>query len=130
MKHFNKRNGIITRACSGCGGDLGDRHGKQRYCKSCHAAHMRINRPKHKELSDEARKKANCRAYTHVLIKRGKIIKGLCEVCNSSKVESHHEDYNNPRLVRWFCRIHHLDLHNGSTGRESVLEVKNHNRQG
>ncbi len=111
MKHYGKMKSIHTRECSKCGGDLGDRYGKQRYCKSCHAAHMRATRPKHKDLPYHARLKANARAYTNVLIKRGQLVKGKCEVCQSEKAESHHDDYNNPKQVRWLCRKHHLELH-------------------
>ena len=113
MKHqrYFKQKGVISRQCSKCGGDLGDRYGKQRYCKSCHAAYMRATRPKHSDLPDHQRKKANTRAYSKVLVKRGEIKKMPCEVCGSKNSERHHDDYDNPRDVRWFCRKHHLELH-------------------
>jgi len=112
MKHVGKQVGITTRECSKCGCDLGGRYGKQRYCKACHAAYMRENRVSYSSLSEEQRRKAITRAYTRQLIKRGHIIRGICEVCGESMVEPHHDDYNNPRQVRWFCREHHLKLHN------------------
>ncbi len=111
MEHIGKMNGIKTRACSKCGGDLGNRYGKQSYCKSCHAAYMRKNRPKHSELEPEARKKANARAYAKEYLKRGKIERKNCKVCNSSESQMHHPDYNKPLEVEWYCREHHLDLH-------------------
>lgn len=111
MKHFGKKRGIRTRECSKCGGDLGDRYLVHAYCAKCHAEYMRKNRPKHSQLSEDARKKANCRAYTHVLIKRGKLKKEPCKVCGSEKSESHHEDYSKPREVIWLCREHHLIYH-------------------
>lgn len=40
-KPFTKNPLGISRACSKCGGDLGDRYGKQRWCLTCHAANMR-----------------------------------------------------------------------------------------
>lgn len=99
------------KVCSKCGGSLCSRLGKQRYCKACHAEYMRENRPKHSELSEDQRKKANTRAYTHQLIKRGKLIKQPCKVCGNVNSESHHEDYTKPREVIWLCREHHLELH-------------------
>lgn len=111
MKHIGKKAGILTRECSKCSGDLGDRYGKQRYCKSCHAANMRATRPKHSELPDEARKRANARAYAHVYVKRGKIIKDSCVKCGDPKSEIHHPDYNKPTLVIWMCRKCHLEHH-------------------
>lgn len=87
------------------------RMGKQGYCKACHAEHMRNNRPKHCELPEEARKKANARSYLHVYVKRGKVDKKPCEVCGCERSEAHHEDYSKPLQVHWLCRDHHLQLH-------------------
>ena len=98
--------------CSKCDEPLDEtRVHKQRYCKLCHAAHMRLTRPKHSELTEEARKKANCRAHTKVYISRGKVIRMACWICGDSNSESHHEDYTNPKDVIWFCRAHHMELH-------------------
>ena len=71
---------------------------------------MRGHRPRHGELPDERRQKANCRSYTKVMIRRGQIKRLPCEVCGG-RAESHHPDYSNPRLVVWLCRSHHLALH-------------------
>lgn len=110
-QHLNKKKGILSRACSKCGGDLGERYGKQRWCKSCHAANMRATRPKHRDLPDEARKKANARSYTHVYVNRGKIVKTPCVKCGNEKSEAHHEDYSKPLEVTWLCRACHLEHH-------------------
>jgi hypothetical protein len=110
--------GVIKTACSKCDGPLEvHRIGKHVYCLSCHAQNMRETRPKHSELSNEARKKVNARAYTHVLIKRGKIVKEPCEVCGSDKSQAHHDDYDKPRDVRWMCRPHHLAWHRTKEGK-------------
>jgi len=110
-QRFGKQTGVVSRSCSKCGGDLGDRYGKQRYCKACHAANMRATRPKHSELSPEARKKANTRAYSRMLVLSGVIKKTPCVVCGDEKSERHHPDYDKPREVIWLCRRHHLELH-------------------
>lgn len=112
MEHYKRQLGVITRACSGCGGDLGDRYKKQFYCKSCHAKYMRENRPKHRDLPDNARKKATARAYANVYLKRGKIKKEPCRICGDLKSQMHHEDYSKPTEVIWLCRKCHLELHN------------------
>lgn len=44
-------------------------------------------------------------------IRNGKLTKGSCEVCGSSKVEAHHDDYSKPLSVRWLCRTHHAEGH-------------------
>ena len=106
---MTKRNKII---CSKCKKPLeSSRINKQSYCKDCHAEHMRLNRPKHSDLTRLQRRKANCRSYLNVYIKRGKVIKGLCAVCNSKNTEAHHSDYGKPLDVIWLCREHHLEHH-------------------
>lgn len=82
----------------------------QRTCYACHARYMRIWRITHR-LTHEARKRANARTITRVYLKRGKLKKGTCEICDSPNVQPHHEDYSQPLLVRWFCRLHHLAMH-------------------
>lgn len=83
----------------------------QRYCRVCHAANMRKVRPKHCELSDEQRLKANCRAYTHMLVARGTLIRQPCEKCQNPDSEAHHDDYSKPRVIKWLCRKCHLQYH-------------------
>lgn len=111
MEHLGKQIGTKTRACSKCGGDLKDRYGKQRYCLACHAEYMRATRPKHKDLPEHAKKKANARAYLHQYVKRGKVKKEPCKVCGNEKSQAHHPDYSKPAEVVWLCREHHLELH-------------------
>lgn len=110
---MRKRNpkGKQKTTCSKCGNPVENSRKGQRYCKNCHAEHMRNSRPKHSELKPEARKKANARAYLKTYMRRGKIKKEPCEVCKDPNSEAHHADYNKPLEVRWLCRKHHLELH-------------------
>lgn len=75
---------------------------------------MRANRPKHGELSEEARLKSNARAYANVNQRRGRLVPRPCEGCGAADVEKHHEDYGQPLAVRWFCRACHLAHHRES----------------
>jgi len=61
--------------------------------------------------SEEERRKASCRAYTRVLIRRGHLIRKPCETCGIEPAQAHHPDYSNPRLVVWLCEDHHRQLH-------------------
>ena len=118
--------GQIKKTCSKCGNELEEsRQDKQRYCKGCHAAQMRATRPKHSELPEESRKKANCRAHTKVYLKRGNIIRTPCIVCGDINSEAHHEDYNKPKEVIWYCRKHHLEYHNRNKEKSSNGTNKN-----
>ena len=81
------------------------------YCRPCHAEYMREHRPKHSELSDDQRKRANCRSYANVYKKRGLLIKSPCEDCGDENSQMHHEDYDEPLEVVWLCRSCHLTRH-------------------
>lgn len=111
MKHTKRTKGI----CSKCRKPLEiNRFRKQSYCNACHAQYMKEHRPKHSDLSDEQKLKANCRAYTHMYIKRGKLIKQPCEHCGALPVQAHHVDYSKPLIIKWLCKkcheLHHVML--------------------
>ncbi len=80
------------------------------YCDKCHAGHMRKTRPKHSQLTSLQRFRANARSYANAYLNRGKIVRDDCEVCGE-RAEMHHDDYEKPLDVKWFCREHHLDIH-------------------
>ena len=87
------------------------REGKQGYCMACHAAYMRLTRPKHSELKPVAKLKSNARSYAHVYVNRGTLSLKACTECDSQQSEMHHEDYSKPLEVTWLCRKCHLRLH-------------------
>jgi len=72
---------------------------------------MRINRPKHSDLSPEARKKANARSYVNVYQRRGLIEPENCTRCGRAAAEKHHHDYDKPLEIEWLCRPCHLEEH-------------------
>lgn len=55
--------------------------------------------------------KYKARYMTRNAIRHGKLIRGICEVCQTKTVEAHHDDYSKPLDVRWFCMIHHKEKH-------------------
>lgn len=86
------------------------------YCQTCRRLvqreWMRANRIGYADLPEQEKLKNRCRAYTRVLVARGKIEKGPCSVCGGTHlVEAHHPDYRNPRLVIWKCRPCHRREH-------------------
>ncbi len=72
---------------------------------------MRANRPKHRDLKPEAKRRAVCRAYTNVLVRRGQLTKGPCQNCGAAKAQAHHTDYSDPRTVTWLCGPCHRAEH-------------------
>ena len=102
---------MIKTICSKCHKSLEKRRlGKHRYCLSCHAEYMRRTRPKHSELNDEQRRKANARSYANTYLRRGKIKRESCK-CGYQATEMHHENYDKPLEIIWMCRTCHLNTH-------------------
>jgi hypothetical protein len=72
-----------------------------------------------RRASNVERYHANC-AVSNAL-RDGRLVKQPCEVCGSTDVQAHHDDYSKPLEVRWLCFVHHRELHgqrNVSRGRE------------
>ena len=44
-------------------------------------------------------------------LKRGELVKAVCEVCGDIEAEAHHDDYSNPLKVMWLCGKHHIRRH-------------------
>ena len=99
--------GVVGGSCSKCAGPR-DRPG--RYCRSCHAVHMREWRKTH-PLTEEQKVRDRARSYANVYKRRGHLTPQPCEECGSTESQMHHEDYSQPLLVRWLCRPCHLTLH-------------------
>ena len=119
MRKRRKR-GVRKSNCSSCNKPVEETRKGQRYCKSCHAKNMRKNRPKHSELPTEIRLKANARSYVNVYLRRGKIEKKPCEICKDENSQMHHDDYDKPLEVRWFCRKHHLEFHKNKSNEKQI----------
>ena len=67
--------------------------------------------------------KARARNMVKDAIKAGRLVKGPCEVCGTDKIESHHDDYNKPLEVRWFCHQHHCEAEGRWIKREYKKEM-------
>jgi ribosomal protein S27AE len=63
----------------------------------------------------EYRKRNPVKAKAHAIVARnirsGKLFQCPCEVCGSSIVVAHHDDYLKPLNVRWLCQAHHKQWH-------------------
>jgi len=44
-------------------------------------------------------------------LRNGLLIKDKCSVCGEEKIHAHHNDYNKPLDIRWFCPKHHYLEH-------------------
>lgn len=106
-----------TRTCSVCRQDLPKeqfarcrKHGRQRRCRTCHAASMRAHRAQRpgaetERYRDDAeyRKKVKARSRVGMRERRGSLPKESCEICGDPAAQKHHDDYDRPLDVRWLC---------------------------
>lgn len=94
------------RLCSKCDNA---RAVRSNYCLSCKAAYQR-EWLKANPLSFEARQKDSARSTVGTNLRRGKIQKGLCEICGDAETIARIMDYDNPLIgLRWLCKRHHRD---------------------
>lgn len=114
--------------CIRCG--VNPRRGGQKTCKQCHAAYMRVNRPKYSELTVEQRGKAIARSYARVYQMRGKLEPKPCAKCGAIETEKHHPDYAAPLFVIWLCRKCHLQLHIEEAAGSQMSHVEHRAAQG
>lgn len=92
--------------CSSCRSIKEPSYKDESYCKSC-----KYQKRKLRTKSPEQAFKDAVRKITWKRISEGILVKKPCEVCGNSKVEAHHDDYNQALQVRWLCRKHHQEHH-------------------
>ena len=89
------------------------------YCVECFRAYSRgwkkRNRKKQYEYSRRWIKKNKKKHLAHSriaeAIKSGKLKRQPCQICGK-KAHAHHDNYNEPLKVKWFCNFHHKQIHN------------------
>lgn len=87
---------------------------------------MRETRKPYSELEEEERRRVITRAYTNVLVRRGKLTREPCKFCGTTeKVQAHHPEYNDPRTVDWVCDFcHRFFYHRGKNEESTEEEVR------
>lgn len=83
----------------------------QAYCAFCRNWIAQHKRPKYRDFTPEAKRKADARTAAKNAQRRGVLKPQCCEVCGSPSEEKHHDDYSQPLDVRWFCARHHREHH-------------------
>ena len=64
-----------------------------------------------KRWNNSHREARRAHALVSKAVRDGTLRRGKCEVCGSLRVEAHHDDYNQPLVIRWLCRAHHQQHH-------------------
>lgn len=93
---------------------------KRHFCsRICYAKYRAEIMPKEEQNSygkgfsqEERNKRKKAREIFNHFVRDKKLIKLHCEICGSTKkVEAHHDDYNKPLVVRYFCFSCHRKWH-------------------
>jgi hypothetical protein len=77
-------------------------------------------------------KKQKAHALVSAAVERGDLVPQPCEVCGKIKhigvnrMHAHHDDYDKPLDVRWFCSSHHHEAH-GKTARHQPRRIEGYN---
>ena len=79
-------------------------------CKVCHVIHYRTDKVKAARERAKYRKSRLARGTANRALQRGEIDRAGCETCGEAE-QMHHDDYDQPLVVRWLCRQHHADWH-------------------
>ena len=85
---------------------------------------MRLYRPKHKDLPEPERVRANARAYANVYQRRGKLEKWPCQECADPDSQKHHDDYGKPLQVAWVCKEHHAAIHADERLKKTLADIR------
>jgi len=64
-----------------------------------------------KAWRQEDLRRSRCHSIVAREIKKGDLLKQNCVVCNDAKSVAHHEDYDKPLDVVWFCNPCHKQRH-------------------
>lgn len=113
---------LSCRTCEDLFSVKSDRRITAKYCsKQCHNTAMRVpnakrRQPKFARIYSKRWRDGNWqKTKSHQLVKtaiaNGTLLKENCKVCDSVRVEAHHEDYGKSLDVWWLCKQHHKDRH-------------------
>jgi hypothetical protein len=65
-----------------------------------------------KQQMERYPKRVKARKMVYEALKSGNLEKEPCEECGSEDdVQAHHEDYDEPLEVKWYCRVCHREIH-------------------
>ena len=63
------------------------------------------------DLDPENHHRKLARLKLNAAVRYGKVEKLPCKMCGNTKVEGHHEDYDQPLQVVWLCKKDHEEFH-------------------
>jgi len=95
----------MPRLCSGCGCDIGDRHGLAKWCLKCQSSSARYGCKKRRPAVHEGQNRAHQFVYRAIqkgLLPRAETLK--CFDCDNQAAHYDHRDYNKPLDVEPVCR--------------------------
>ena len=64
-----------------------------------------------KKWRSEDSRRMQCQNDVARAVKNGLLLSQPCAICGSQKAVAHHEDYDKPLDVVWYCQAHHKARH-------------------
>ena len=61
-----------------------------------------------KKKVSNLKRKSKVRQKTRYLLKYGNLTRDICAICGKENAEIHHENYDEPFVIIWLCKEHHL----------------------
>ncbi len=86
---------------------------RKEYNKKYVANHKEKSRSYYWKTKESRPDVYKCRYTLQNALRRGKLHKYPCAVCENTRVNAHHKDYTKPLEVIWLCPQHHKDVHFG-----------------
>lgn len=86
-------------------------------CRICNSERIRkykvpgYNSENCKRYNEKNKEKRAAHRKVQHALKNMILKKDPCSICGNLKSEAHHNDYNKPLEVIWFCRAHHAAHH-------------------
>lgn len=113
QKNKRKKDGFHY-SCKSCYKDYYQKNAERVLIRKSN--YIKKNRTKLNEAAKKYRIKNNEKSRAHdavkYALKTGKLKKQNCQICGSNKgINAHHEAYDRPLNVVWFCPKHHKQRH-------------------
>lgn len=111
-KRMRNEMGSVCRVCSSIYNRKWRKEPKQiRYIKQWNSNNRDKINKSIKEYKGKNPLKSQAHSIVQWAIKKGRLTKMPCLICDDTQSEAHHEDYSLPLDVLWLCKKHHKERH-------------------
>lgn len=84
---------------------------KRKYDHERYLTHTETEHARRKKWQSKNPEKTKAHKAVFLAIQQGILTRKPCEMCGTSQVVAHHDDYTKPLEVKWLCQKDHIFLH-------------------